>query len=102
MPAGKAVPAFDRTWLALVLTIQVFAGAFLGIAAQFVLAVGVIFYVLPWIGLELLDTARAVADFDLPMRVLRLWWGNPLSPTRNGATEIAPTLAASRATRGSN
>jgi hypothetical protein len=77
MPAGKAVPAFNRTWLALVLTCQVFVGAFLGIAAQFVLAVGVIFYVLPWIGLELLDTARAVAEFDLPMRVLGLWWGNP-------------------------
>jgi hypothetical protein len=77
MPAGKAVPTFDRTWLALVLTCQVFVGAFLGIAAQFVLAIGVIFYVLPWIGLELLDTARAVADFDLPMRVLEVWWGNP-------------------------
>jgi hypothetical protein len=77
MPAGKAVPTFERTWLALVLTVQVFAGAFLGIAAQFVLAIGVIFYVLPLIGLELLDTARAVADFDLPIRVLRLWWGNP-------------------------
>jgi hypothetical protein len=77
MPPGKAVPAFDRTWLALVLTCQVFVGAFLGIAAQFVLAVGVIFYVLPWMGLELLDTARAVAEFDLPMRVLGLWWGDP-------------------------
>jgi len=77
MPAGKAVPTFDRTWLALVLTCQVFVGAFLGIAAQFVLAIGVVFYVLPWMGLELLETARAVADFDLPMRVLRLWWGDP-------------------------
>ena len=76
MPAGKAVPAFDRTWLALVLTSQVFIGAFLGIAAQFVLAISVIFYVLPWMGLELLDTARAVAEYDLPMRVLRLWWGD--------------------------
>jgi hypothetical protein len=47
MPAGKAVPVFDRTWLALVLTCQVFVGAFLGIAAQFSLAIGVIFYVLP-------------------------------------------------------
>jgi hypothetical protein len=77
MPASKAVPAFDRTWLALVLTFQVFVGAFLGIAAQFVLAIGVIFYVLPWMGLELLDTARAVAEYDLPMRLLRLWWGDP-------------------------
>jgi hypothetical protein len=60
-----------------VLTCQVFVGAFLGIAAQFGLAIGVIFYVLPWIGLELLDTARAVAEFDLPMRVLGLLWGGP-------------------------
>ncbi len=51
MPASKAVPTFDRTWLALVLTCRVFAGAFLGIAAQFVLVIGVIFYVLPWMGL---------------------------------------------------
>jgi hypothetical protein len=43
---------------------------------QFGLAIGVILYVLPWMGLELLDTARAVAEFDLPMRVLGLWWGN--------------------------
>jgi hypothetical protein len=76
MPAGKAVPAFDRTCFALVLTSQVFVGAFLGIAAQFVLAIGVIFYVLPWMGLELLDTAHAMAEYDLPMRVLRLWWGD--------------------------
>ena len=77
MPASKAVPSFNRELLALVLTCQVFAGAFLGIAAQFLLAIGVIFYVLPWIGFELLDTARAIADFDLPRRLLRLWWGNP-------------------------
>jgi hypothetical protein len=41
------------------------------------LAIGVIVYVLPWIGLELLDTARAIAEFDLLMRVLGLWWGSP-------------------------
>jgi hypothetical protein len=76
MPASKAVPAFDRSWLALVLTCQVFVGAFLGIAAQVVLAIGVIFYVLPWMGLELLDTARVVAEYDLPMKVLRVWWGD--------------------------
>jgi hypothetical protein len=75
MPTGMPVPAFDRTWIALVLTVQVFVGAFLGIAAQAFLAVGVIFYIMPWIGLGLLDTAREVADFDLPGRVLPLLWG---------------------------
>jgi len=34
------------------------------------LASGVIFYLLPRVGLELLDTARTVAEFDLPMGVL--------------------------------
>jgi len=36
-----------------------------------------VFYVLPWMGLELLDTARAVAEFDAPMRVSGLLWGDP-------------------------
>jgi hypothetical protein len=44
-------------------------GAFLGIAAQFVLAIVVILYVLLWMSLELLDTVSDVAEFDLPMRV---------------------------------
>jgi hypothetical protein len=76
MPVGKAVPTFDRTWLAVVLTLQVFVGAGLGIAAQVVLAVGVIFYIMPWMGVELLDAANDVADFDLPGRVLSLLWGS--------------------------
>ena len=77
IPADKAaMPKFDRLWLALVLTCQVFAGAFLGIAAQAFLAFGVISYILPWLGLGLLDTAREVAAFDLPTRLLRLWWGS--------------------------
>jgi hypothetical protein len=75
IPVDKtAMPMFDRAWLALVLTCQVCAGALLGIAAQAFLAIGVISYILPWLGLGLLDTARQLAAFDLPMRVLRLWW----------------------------
>jgi hypothetical protein len=42
----------------------------------FGLAISVIFHVLPWMDLELLDTARAVAEFDPPMSLLTLWWGN--------------------------
>jgi len=77
IPADKAaMPMSDRAWLALVLTCQVFAGAFLGMAAQALLAIGVISYILPWLGLGLLDTAREVAAFDLPTRMLRLWWGS--------------------------
>jgi hypothetical protein len=32
-----------------------------------------IFHILPWFGLELLDTARDVAEFDLPVRVIRMF-----------------------------
>jgi hypothetical protein len=35
MPKGKAVPAFDRTWLAITLTLQTFSGAILGVAAEY-------------------------------------------------------------------
>src|SRR5215468_9411814 len=50
---GLVRPRFAASSIAV--TCQVFADAFLGIAGQFVLAVGVIFYVL-LIGLEFLDT----------------------------------------------
>jgi hypothetical protein len=73
MPTGKAVPGFDRAWLGLVLTGQIFVGAFLGLAAQALLAWGLIFHVMPWVGLDLLDMARAVAAFDLPARIGQLF-----------------------------
>jgi hypothetical protein len=69
MPAGRAVPAFDQAWVALVLTLQVVGGVILGVAAQALLAAGLIRYVMPWLGLGLLDLARSVAAFDLPARV---------------------------------
>jgi hypothetical protein len=50
-----------------------FAGASLGIAAQAFLAWGLIFHVMRWIGLGLLDMARAVAAFNLPTRVAKLF-----------------------------
>jgi hypothetical protein len=75
IPAGKAVLAHDRKWLALVLTSQVFVGALLGVAAQAFLVIVVIFHLLPWFGLGLLGMASDVAEFDLPLRVLKLFWG---------------------------
>jgi hypothetical protein len=60
-----------------VLTLQIFVGAGLGIAAQVVLAIGVIFYLMPWIGFELFGTARRVAESDLPGKMLSLLWGGP-------------------------
>ncbi len=74
-PRAKPCPEYNGNLAALVLTVQIFAGAFLGIAAQAFLAWGLIFHVMPWIGLDLLDMARAVAAFDLPMRVAQLFAG---------------------------
>jgi hypothetical protein len=69
IPAGKAVPTLNREWIALVLTSQIVGGAILGAVAQIVLAVVLIVYVMPWFGLELLDLARAVAEFNVPGRL---------------------------------
>ena len=66
MPEGRAVPTFDRSWLALIFTSQIFAGAFLGLGAQAFLVWGVFFHLMPSIGLDLLDMARVAASFDVP------------------------------------
>jgi hypothetical protein len=63
------VPKFDRGWIATVLTAQVAAGAALGIAAQIFLVWVIIGHAMPFFGLELLEMARGVADFNLPARV---------------------------------
>jgi len=64
---------FKRQLTTIGLTGQMFAGAFLGIAAQAFLAWGIIFHVMPRIGPDLLDPARAVAVLDLPARVAQLF-----------------------------
>jgi hypothetical protein len=46
--------AGQHAWLPLDCDTSVFVGALLGIAAQAFLAVGAIFYIMPWIGLGLL------------------------------------------------
>jgi hypothetical protein len=73
IPTQGNVPKFDRTWITTVLTAQVAAGAALGIAAQAILAVIIIGYVMPFFGLELLDMARDVAAFNVPARVGQLF-----------------------------
>ncbi|MGH6839792.1 MAG: hypothetical protein ACREDT_13540 [Methylocella sp.] len=72
IPEGRDVPDYRRPLAALVLTGQMFAGAFLGVVAQAILAWGLIFHVMPAVGLDLLDMARAVAKFDVPLRAYRL------------------------------
>jgi hypothetical protein len=73
IPEEREVPDYRRPLAALVLTGQMFAGAFLGVAAQALLAWGVIFHVMPWIGLDLLGMARAVAAFDVPLLAYQLF-----------------------------
>ena len=67
---------WDRHWIATFLTLQVAAGAALGIAAQVFLVWGIIGHVMPLFGLELLDMARDVAAFNLPARVGQLFGGS--------------------------
>jgi hypothetical protein len=75
IPAERAVPEYKRQLAAIGLTAQMFAGAGLGFAAQGFLALVIIHYAIPLLGLDLLDMARAVATFDLPARVGQLFAG---------------------------
>jgi hypothetical protein len=73
MPAGKTVPSFDREWMALVLAIQVVGGVILGVAAQALVAVIISCYLLPWVGLDLLELAHSVVVLDIPARVSQIF-----------------------------
>ena len=77
LPEHSAPPTFERLWMTLLLTAQLFIGGLLGIAAQGFLAYVVIGLVLPWFGLDLLDLARFVAALDLPRALLSLFAGAP-------------------------
>ena len=70
MPEGKSPATFDRSWMAMVLALQVVLGAILGVAAQALLALLLIWLVMPAIGLDLLEMARALANLDLPTRII--------------------------------
>ena len=75
LPIGRAVPAFDRTWIATVLTIQTVGGGLLGIAAPVLLAWVIIRYAMPFSGQEFLDLARNLAAFNFPARMGQLFGG---------------------------
>jgi hypothetical protein len=70
LPAAGGVPAYDRAWIAAVLTLQAALGAILGVAVQAAVAWGLLFYAMPAVGLGLRDLARGLAALDLPARVI--------------------------------
>jgi hypothetical protein len=69
MPEDEPVLALNRSLVALALTLQWLFGAVFALAAQGALVCAVFGRLLPGFGLDLLDLARAVADFDLPGRL---------------------------------
>jgi hypothetical protein len=71
MPVGAAVPTFDRTWIAAVLTAQWAIGLILMLSA-FALLGWLASILIPDVGTWFLSYARAVADLNLPGRVLAL------------------------------
>jgi hypothetical protein len=72
MPEGRDVPDYRRPLAATGLTVQIFAGAFLGIAAQAILAWALIFHVMPWIRLDLFWLSEQLADLNLPGKFFHL------------------------------
>lgn len=66
MPAGEAVPGFDRQFVAFALTGQVVLGFVFGVVVEAAVVYGMLFVVLPLFGFELLEFARALAALDLP------------------------------------
>lgn len=67
MPAGTAVPTFDRAWITAVLTGRWAIGGTLMFAA-FALLGWLVAMLVAEVGTWFLDYGRAVADLDLPRR----------------------------------
>jgi hypothetical protein len=68
MPVGVAVPTFERTWIAAVLTAQWLIGLVLMLSA-FALLGWLVSIVVPEVGTLFLNYARAIAALDLPRQV---------------------------------
>jgi hypothetical protein len=75
MPERAPPPSFNRPWITLLLTLQVFVGAAIGVVAQALLIYLVIWWLLPPLGQDLLGMARAVAAADLPGQVIQTGLG---------------------------
>jgi hypothetical protein len=77
MPVGCAVPAYDRAWIASLLTAQLALGVVLGVVVQGLLVYGLLLHVMPTVGLGLLDLCRNLIELNLPARLISAiisWW----------------------------
>jgi hypothetical protein len=74
-PEGRDVPEYKRPFVAAGLTLQMFGGAVLGIAAQAFLVWGLSSISCRGLASTLLDMARAVVAFDFPARIGTLFAG---------------------------
>jgi len=72
MPSGQPMPPLDGIQVASLLAAQTVIGAFFLLLAQAILLVGIIGYIMPWLGWGILDLVRTVAAFNLPSRLFRL------------------------------
>jgi hypothetical protein len=80
MPERGAPPSFNRQWITLLLTLQAFVGAAIGIALQGLLAYLVIWWIVPLFGLDLLDLARTITAPDIPGQAIAAVFGHPQGP----------------------
>jgi hypothetical protein len=87
LPAAGAVRSFHRAWIAAVLTGQIAFGVILGVAAQAMLAYGLIFYAMPAVGPGLLDVARKKKHFAFQNQCVTML--RKLRNDRVGSDEVA-------------
>jgi hypothetical protein len=76
MPERGAPPTFNRQWITLLLTLQIFVGAAIGVVLQGLLFYLVIWWLVPLFGRDLLDLARAIAAPDLPGQAVAAIFGH--------------------------
>ncbi len=72
MPRGKAVLAADRMWMAPVLTVQTMLSAAIGTAVMLGLMWALLSWALPLAGVNLIPLLQALAQADVPGRLLAL------------------------------
>jgi len=72
MPEDKPVLVWDRHWIAAILAGPIIIGPLYAIGA-FPVAVVSVAYVMPWIGLGLLELAQILIAYDLPLRLIQLF-----------------------------